>query len=117
MIKVKLEGETFSRSFSVDLPETLLHEFCDWLLLASKKRADYGDSVEKVPLLCPSISASDAILVRMSDKIKRLVNIVSKGYAEVSEETIYDTIKDLGIYSLLYLSVRVGELDYVQDKK
>jgi hypothetical protein len=79
----------------------------DWLDLILRKNADYGSSVFKVPVLCPTLSPGDAILVRASDKIQRLQRLLSGVESEVKSETITETLGDLGSYVLLYL-VRPG---------
>jgi len=67
-----------------------------------RKNIDYGSSALTPPLLCTKLSASDAILVRMSDKIKRMEKLISSRESRVTEESLADTIKDLGGYSILW---------------
>jgi hypothetical protein len=74
-----------------------------WLQMLLAKNADYGSSAWAVPALAPQLSAGDAILVRMSDKIERLKSLLAKGTSEVAE-SLEDTIGDLGAYCLLYLA-------------
>lgn len=72
--------------------------------LILRKNADYGCSVWKSPTLLPKLSPSDAILVRMGDKVDRLQSLLSRdGKGEV-DESIADTIADLSAYGLLYLA-------------
>lgn len=75
-----------------------------WIDLILAKNADYGDAAWRRPLLSPALPPRTAILVRMSDKINRLVSLIEKGVVQVKEETIDDTIRDLGVYCLLYLT-------------
>lgn len=81
----------------------------DFLATLLAKNADYGSSVWKPPTLKPEMDAGDAILVRMSDKVSRIASLQSKE-AQV-DESLEDTIKDLGAYSLLWLA-RPKEHDY-----
>lgn len=70
-------------------------------ILISKNR-DYGSSAFESPYLNPNLSAEDAILVRMSDKINRLHNIMING--NTVSESIEDTVTDLVGYGLIYLA-------------
>ncbi len=74
-----------------------------WICLLLKKNADYGCSIWDEPMLCPGMSSSSAILVRMGDKINRLKSLMAT-HAEVSDESIDDTLRDLGAYCLLLLA-------------
>ena len=74
-------------------------EFIDIIL---RKNKDYGSSVWKTPVLTPGLPVSSAILVRMSDKIERVINLTRKD-SEV-KESLEDTLFDLGAYALLYLA-------------
>ena len=79
-----------------------------WIIQLLNKNADYGSSVWKEPVLCPGLSADTAIRVRLSDKIERLRKLFSGGKAQVKDETLEDTVGDLGAYCLLWLA-RPGE--------
>lgn len=74
----------------------------DWLATLLAKNADYGSSVWHPPLLKPTLDPGDAILVRMSDKAARIAKLASSE-AQV-EESLEDTVRDLGGYSLLWLA-------------
>lgn len=65
-----------------------------------RKNRDYGNSVFKASRFS-SVPASDAILVRLGDKVNRLENLKDRK-AEV-DESFDDTIKDLAGYCILYL--------------
>lgn len=74
----------------------------EWLDLMLRKNADYGSSVFTAPVLCQEMPVGDTILVRLSDKIARLKSLRAKPQAEVNE-SIRDTMQDLGAYALLWL--------------
>lgn len=76
----------------------------EWICLLLRKNADYGSAVWKEPILCPNLSAEQAILVRMSDKVERIRNILKTSQVLVSTERLEDTISDLGAYALLWLA-------------
>jgi hypothetical protein len=75
----------------------------DFIGTLLRKNNDYGSSVWKRPLLAPNTDVAAAILVRMTDKVERLISLQSKA-AEVVSESFDDTMKDLGAYALLYLA-------------
>lgn len=70
-----------------------------------KKNQDYGGSVWKRPVLAPNLDNGTAILVRASDKISRLNNLLDNpDKVEVKDESLTDTLKDLAAYFILYLA-------------
>ena len=71
------------------------------------KNADYGDSFSK----SYQEFGLTAPIVRMSDKLERLKTL-SKADAKVKDESIKDTLKDLGNYAFM----TVLELDIKDDK-
>lgn len=84
-------------------------DLCESALeLMKKKNADYSKSH---PLgnffVCEAMQASSAengIIVRLSDKLSRLVSVIEKG-AQVKDETIDDTIVDVINYAVLLSGV------------
>lgn len=74
----------------------------DWVATLLDKNHDYGSSVWKSPVLKPEMDLGDAILVRMSDKVSRIVSLQNKE-AQV-DESLDDTVEDLGSYALLWLA-------------
>lgn len=74
------------------------------LLTLLKKNHDYGCSVWQTPVLAPRMDPGDAILVRMSDKVNRLATLLGKPGAAQVDESIEDTLADLGAYAILYLA-------------
>lgn len=75
-------------------------ELSDTLL---RKNADYGSAVFSAPCLALEIDPDVAILVRMSDKIARLRNLLPDCTQDVDDESIEDTMRDLAGYAILYL--------------
>jgi hypothetical protein len=75
----------------------------EWLDMMLRKNADYGSAVWNKPILCCHLSAGDAILVRMSDKVQRIQTLLTQP-ANFASESFEDTLKDLGAYCLLYLA-------------
>jgi hypothetical protein len=91
--------------------EDYLKEFqkvtSDMLALTKKKNADYaGESnpfanfqlIEKLG----AASTEQGFVVRMSDKLQRISNLISRPN-QVADEKIEDTLLDLSIYSILFL--------------
>lgn len=66
------------------------------------KNADYGDSAFLSPVLCPEMNAGSAILVRMSDKINRIVHLESHP-TMLESEPLEDAYRDLAGYCILKL--------------
>jgi hypothetical protein len=75
----------------------------EWIGLLLAKNLDYGSSAWKTPVLAPGCDPATAILVRMSDKIERLGRLLG-GHRGQCDESIEDTIRDLGAYCLLWLA-------------
>lgn len=67
-----------------------------------RKNRNYGSSVFKQPLLCPDASVDVTIRARMSDKVERLIQLLSGGQDLVGE-SIEDTMRDFGSYAILWL--------------
>lgn len=76
--------------------------------LCLRKNADYGSNFAAIPCLAPGVKASDAVLVRMSDKIARLQSLLAGKSVQV-DESIADTVSDLSVYGILYLIAREKE--------
>lgn len=86
-----------------DSQEKIAKEGIAWLALLLRKNQDYGSSAWKRPVLAPECDQESAIRVRMSDKIERIGSLLSKRKHEVKQESLRDTIRDLGAYCLLWL--------------
>lgn len=78
----------------------------DGVAAVLQKNSDYGSSVFHSPMLCPQMSAPEALLVRMSDKAARLANLVQSPSSAQVAESLDDTVLDLGNYCLLWLVAR-----------
>lgn len=74
----------------------------EWVAMILAKNSDYSSSVWQPPVLKPDMSPGDAIYVRMSDKISRIASL-QKSESQV-DESIEDSIRDLGAYCLLQLA-------------
>lgn len=67
----------------------------DALELFKKKNADYGDAFAKFGII--------GVLVRIEDKIMRLLSISKNGINLVDNESLKDTLLDLHNYSAMAL--------------
>jgi hypothetical protein len=63
------------------------------LELFRKKNTDYGDSF--------ATYGTVGVIVRMGDKIQRLISVSNKGVALVDNESLRDTLIDLHNYSAM----------------
>lgn len=75
-----------------------------------RKNHDYGGSVFEPPILAPSMKPEEALRVRMSDKIKRVQTLLQVK-SEVTDESIVDTLHDLGGYIILDMALKGLELE------
>ena len=73
-------------------------------VIYTKKNADYGDSYAKL-----REEFKDSILIRIYDKYSRLKRLMN-AEAQVKDESIEDTLKDLANYCIMELIER--EEDY-----
>ena len=73
------------------------------------KNADYSKSDPLgnfyVAEALQATSAANGIIVRMSDKLSRLVSVLAKGEAQVKDESVEDTIVDIINYAILLRAV------------
>jgi hypothetical protein len=65
------------------------------LKLFERKNKDYGDAF--------ATYGSIGVIVRMGDKIHRLLSITNSGITMVNNESVYDTLLDLHNYSAMAL--------------
>lgn len=75
-----------------------------WVSLLLRKNRDYGGSAWQPAEFVPQLEPGSVILVRMGDKIARLRRLLSGQSASIKDESVDDTIRDLGAYCLLYLA-------------
>lgn len=81
-------------------------------MTALRKNSDYGSSFAEPPILAPSLPPSSGVLIRMGDKVKRINSLNKSGdIALVNDESLSDTINDLGCYCFLYLIARQREME------
>lgn len=66
-----------------------------------RKNDNYGNSALTQPQLAPKISVTDALLVRLSDKLNRLENIYEKKTKDKVGESLQDTLHDIMGYTIL----------------
>lgn len=88
----------------------LLEQMAD---LHARKNADYaGDDPLSNLRVCSQFGVSPftGVLVRLSDKWSRIVQLSAKGKAEVKEESIADTLMDMAVYALLAIVLRREEV-------
>jgi len=83
--------------------------------LHSRKNADYAKGTDPLSNFraCTAfgIPAWKGVLVRMSDKWSRIIELANGKKPEVSDEGIMDTLKDLSVYSLLTI-ILLEELEH-----
>jgi hypothetical protein len=88
------------------------------LAIAERKNADYSN--ERDPFqnfrVCESlgIPAEVGILVRMSDKMSRIANLIKPGrIAQVKDESVLDTLSDLANYAMILRAYIEQKNNYV----
>lgn len=78
--------------------------FAEQLALCKRKNSDYAADHDPFKNFKASemygIPVEKAILVRMSDKMTRIANLLVKE-AAVKDESIIDTLSDLSVYSVI----------------
>lgn len=76
------------------------------------KKNDYGDNFEKVRTEFPN-----AILIRLTDKLNRLKNLMNGVEQQVINESIDDTLTDICGYAVLELLERKIDEQYLEQYK
>jgi hypothetical protein len=76
--------------------------------LIKRKNADYAS--EQDPFLNFRMFGEYGFLVRISDKLSRVTQIVKSGETNVKDESVVDTLMDLSNYSNLLIA-------YLEDNK
>jgi hypothetical protein len=99
-----MNKEDFIEAFKAttdDMVETVIRKNHDY----TSSDTDPFDNFNAVEAL--GICSSEiGILVRMTDKIKRIISLLQKGEGMVKDESIEDTMVDLANYSII-LKLRV----------
>ena len=75
------------------------------LELFKKKNADYGDAFANYGTI--------GVIVRMGDKIQRLVSVSNKGVNLVNTESLRDTLIDLHNYSAMAIMLMDENNNYL----
>jgi len=72
---------------------------CELIALHERKNKDYGgafyNTMRKFGIA--------ALLIRLDDKLSRLISVTKNGNNEVNNESIEDTLKDLASYAIMGL--------------
>lgn len=77
---------------------------CEALQLFNRKNIDYGDSFAKYGPI--------GVIVRLGDKIERLINISKNGMSFVDDESIRDTLIDLHNYAAMAVMLLDEKKEY-----
>lgn len=89
-----------TKGIESDTFESVLDEMRD---LHAKKNADYGDAFHK----SFEEFGVTAGVVRLNDKMERVKSLVKNGKAEVKDESLMDTLKDMASYAvMLYVELQ-----------
>lgn len=89
-----------TKGIESDTFESVLDEMRD---LHAKKNKDYGDAFHK----SFEEFGVTAGVVRLNDKMERVKSLVKNGKAEVKDESLMDTLKDMASYAvMLYVELK-----------
>lgn len=89
-----------TKGIESDTFESVLNEMRD---LHAKKNKDYGDAFHK----SFEEFGVTAGVVRLNDKMERVKSLVKNGKAEVKDESLMDTLKDMASYAvMLYVELQ-----------
>lgn len=102
-IKYRVDDETYNQLKKKDVKSSKVESIALGIAsLVEKKNADYNNSFEKLIDEYGWV----AFNIRISDKLSRLKNLtVHNKTAQVKDESVKDTIKDIVGYSLLMLEL------------
>ena len=87
-------------------------QFEQWLLFC-KKQMDYGPT--NISMGTPLATDSEkrlslvGLIVRINDKVQRLLNLVVSNDREAQNEPVEDAFKDLSVYGIIAQIVRNGK--------
>ena len=94
-----------TKGIESDTFESVLDEMRD---LHAKKNKDYGDAFHK----SFEEFGVTAGVVRLNDKMERVKSLVKNGKAEVKDESLLDSLKDMASYAvMLYVELKNKEND------
>lgn len=79
------------------------------LELFRKKNLDYGDAFKTF--------GSVGVIVRMMDKVQRMLSITKNGITYINNESLRDTLQDLSNYANMAIMVLDDELDSKNSSK
>lgn len=96
--------------FAADKIEATCDRLKETLL---EKNEAYGDAVFHKPLFSDHLTAQDALLIRIGDKIKRVAHLYRYADAQLREqgsksEALDDSLLDMAGYCVLLLIAREG---------
>jgi hypothetical protein len=99
-------AETIRVALNGDNPDQkrIAEQGLELVALLLRKNSDYGSAAWNPPVLDPLMSAGNAIMVRMSDKVARIASLNRSGTSPQVQESIEDTVRDLAGYGLLWLA-------------
>lgn len=98
--KEKEHSHGKTKGIESDTFESVLNEMRD---LHAKKNKDYGDAFHK----SFEEFGVTAGVVRLNDKMERVKSLVKNGKAEVKDESLMDTLKDMASYAvMLYVELQ-----------
>jgi len=100
-MKIEMSHQEYLKAF-----ESILK---DMLMLTEKKNHDYAGGKSDAfanfrqiaDLTQERISVEDGILVRMTDKMSRISNLIASNVNPKVQESVLDTLQDLAVYSII----------------
>lgn len=72
---------------------------CELIALHERKNKDYGGSFDDTMRMF----GPTALAIRLHDKVNRVISLVKNNKAEVQDEAIEDTLKDIACYAIMGL--------------
>ena len=72
---------------------------CELIALHEKKNKDYGGSFDDTMRMF----GPTALAIRLHDKVNRVISLVKNNKADVQDEAIEDTLKDIACYAIMGL--------------
>ena len=72
---------------------------CELIALHERKNKDYGGAFDDTM----HMFGPTALAIRLHDKVNRVISLVKNNKAEVQDEAIEDTLKDIACYAIMGL--------------